>query len=811
MRHLAHRFPAILVIAACGLLNASDEQQLKSARELRKKGSLAEALKTYESILSRDESLRDAVRAQILLEDSQVALALGDYQRSADRAASAVPLLRKAGDLANAGLALNTLGSALLYRGDYDAALVNFEQSLEIHRTLKDGNAEVARLNNTGNVYFFKGEYLEALRRYRKALDVVERRRDESWAPRRRQLTLVNLATLYEQLGQNEHALDLYRRLRTDSSALSPAEQAQLLSNLGTLYRRLGDPVKAIENYRVAQRLFTREAHADGEIGVLQNIGIALAIDLNDLGGALRAFTEAGELANKTSNKREIVQAHLFRGQTFYRMNGMDRARSEFENALTLSARINTQEERWRALYGLGKVLAREGNKTAAFGYLNAAIGEIEKVRSNLGANSLKSEFLAGKREVYDAAISLLLDSAKPSADRIFALIEQARSRNFREMLPAQSAPPDIAELQSRLREHTVLLDFWVGAGRMAVIWIGRGGAGVISRPMPSESEFLTGIDALTKSDVRHVIVIPDGVLQSVAFESQKVGDRLLIERASVSYLPAAGMAVPGYVQNRIPLAPWREELLAFGDPIVNGNVLPDDEQWARLPNSLEELRSIAGELAGTARIHSGADNLKKYVRAAPLLHFSTHAVADRDDPGRSRILFSPENGSSSSDYLFWRDIQKLNLKGVDLVTVSACDTEGGRLVVGEGVQSFSRAFLAAGAGAAVTTLWRVADRPTAEFMKQFYHGLAKGQTKADALRNAKLKFLRSGSDLAQPRYWASFVLNGEGETPIPRVISWSEIAIGSGALLLAGLLATFAAASFRKARDQKKASIRKG
>src|SRR3712207_7447999 len=41
-----------------------------------------------------------------------------------------------------------------------------------------------------------------------------------------------------------------------------------------------------------------------------------------------------------------------------------------------------------------------------------------------------------------------------------------------------------------------------------------------------------------------------------------------------------------------------------------------------------------------------------------------------------------------------------------------------------EGVQSFSRAFLAAGARSTVTTLWRVADEPTADFMEVFYHHL---------------------------------------------------------------------------------------
>ena len=51
----------------------------------------------------------------------------------------------------------------------------------------------------------------------------------------------------------------------------------------------------------------------------------------------------------------------------------------------------------------------------------------------------------------------------------------------------------------------------------------------------------------------------------------------------------------------------------------------------------------------------------------------------------------------------------------------------------GENVQAFPQAFLASGAAATVTTLWRVADRPTAEFMKQFYFALANGESKAGA------------------------------------------------------------------------------
>ena len=109
-------------------------------------------------------------------------------------------------------------------------------------------------------------------------------------------------------------------------------------------------------------------------------------------------------------------------------------------------------------------------------------------------------------------------------------------------------------------------------------------------------------------------------------------------------------------------------------------------------------------------------------------------------------------------------------------------------MVRGEGIQSFSRAFLSSGAEATLTTLWRVADRPTADFMKLFYQRLAKGDSKAQALRVAKLSFLRSGQDLAQPRYWAAFVLNGDGQTPVRAFVSWWWAV--SGAMLAAGVTA---------------------
>jgi hypothetical protein len=114
----------------------------------------------------------------------------------------------------------------------------------------------------------------------------------------------------------------------------------------------------------------------------------------------------------------------------------------------------------------------------------------------------------------------------------------------------------------------------------------------------------------------------------------------------------------------------------------------------------------------------------------------------------------------------------------------------------GEGVQAFSRALLSAGANSSVTALWRVDDRSTAEFMKQFhYFLLQKNETKAEALRLAQLKFIHSESRFNNPAVWAAFVLNGDGLTPVPRVLSWNDSVLGAAGVLAALLLIFFLAA----------------
>jgi hypothetical protein len=120
--------------------------------------------------------------------------------------------------------------------------------------------------------------------------------------------------------------------------------------------------------------------------------------------------------------------------------------------------------------------------------------------------------------------------------------------------------------------------------------------------------------------------------------------------------------------------------------------------------------------------------------------------------------------------------------------------------VPGEGSESFSRAFLAAGVPTVVTSLWSVSDKSTAGLMVRFYARLAAGDSVAEALRSAKLEFLHSAT-ASHPAYWAAFVVNGDGAMRLPYIIGWKWFVIP---VVLAGL-ALFVKASSSKRRQKRR------
>src|SRR5207302_777118 len=100
-----------------------------------------------------------------------------------------------------------------------------------------------------------------------------------------------------------------------------------------------------------------------------------------------------------------------------------------------------------------------------------------------------------------------------------------------------------------------------------------------------------------------------------------------------------------------------------------------------------------------------------------------------------------------------------LDLRGTELVVLSACETGLGEVRTGEGVFGLQRAFVLAGTKTLVMSLWSVPDEQTQELMEDFYRRILAGQPRATALRDAQLALRTRYPD---PFYWGAFICLGE-------------------------------------------------
>jgi hypothetical protein len=117
---------------------------------------------------------------------------------------------------------------------------------------------------------------------------------------------------------------------------------------------------------------------------------------------------------------------------------------------------------------------------------------------------------------------------------------------------------------------------------------------------------------------------------------------------------------------------------------------------------------------------------------------------------------------------------------------------------------SLAHAFNYAGSESILTGLWKIDEQASSLLVDNFYKELLKGLPKDQALRRAKLAYLKNNEGrMLAPQYWAGLVIMGDTAPVILQKRSSSIYIIIFGVIVFA-LSGFFIAKSLKKIRDEK-------
>ncbi|MBW4567895.1 MAG: CHAT domain-containing protein [Tolypothrix carrinoi HA7290-LM1] len=303
--------------------------------------------------------------------------------------------------------------------------------------------------------------------------------------------------------------------------------------------------------------------------------------------------------------------------------------------------------------------------------------------------------------------------------------------------------------------------------------------------------------------DARHLLLSPDGQLTLIPFEALKdEQNKYLIQRYAFSYLTSGR----DLLRFQLP-ANSRYNPVVFANidydqqEIATASAMRGSEnrrsadlaslQFGSLGNTLEEANKIKGIFPDT-KIISGkqaTEAVIKQLQAPSILHLATHGffvpdqqvdlIADNfnkqlpkalnlENPLlRSGLALAGINNrtkalSNNNDgVLTALEVAGLNLRGTQLVVLSACETGLGDVKVGDGLYGLRRALVIAGSQSQVLSLWIVDDAGTKDLMVKYYQHLKTGKGRHEALREAQMQLLKTPG-YEHPYYWASFVPSGD-------------------------------------------------
>jgi CHAT domain-containing protein/tetratricopeptide (TPR) repeat protein len=261
---------------------------------------------------------------------------------------------------------------------------------------------------------------------------------------------------------------------------------------------------------------------------------------------------------------------------------------------------------------------------------------------------------------------------------------------------------------------------------------------------------------ALEKAGAKTLMLLLHDTLRYVPFAALNNGRSYLIENMAVVNVNEAAL-------DKLATPPKAEAWTVWGLGVTKAG-----KDYPALPYAGEELNNIKAALGGKSSVKLDQDFTESKLQQGlggyyPVIHIASHFEFTPGSIDKSVLLLG--DGS----LLSLKQIEtKLNFTGVELLTLSACETAVGDETFtadGDEVAGLGATAQRKGAMAVIATLWPVADESTATFMNALYRAHQVDHLdKAEALRHAQLALLHGASSsvpYAHPFFWAPFILMG--------------------------------------------------
>lgn len=269
---------------------------------------------------------------------------------------------------------------------------------------------------------------------------------------------------------------------------------------------------------------------------------------------------------------------------------------------------------------------------------------------------------------------------------------------------------------------------------------------------------------ALDKAGAKTLMLSLHDTLRYVPFAALNDGREFLIERMAVVNVSESAL-------DKLGTAPKSDAWAVWGLGVTKAG-----RDYPALPYAGEELNNIKETLGGKSAVKLDQDFTESKLQQGlggyyPVIHIASHFEFTPGSIDKSVLLLG------DGTLLSLKQIEtKLNFTGVELLTLSACETAVGDdslTADGDEVAGLGATAQRKGAMAVIATLWPVADESTASLMNVLYRAHKVDHLdKAESLREAQLSLLygapgagpgteRASAPYAHPFFWAPFILMG--------------------------------------------------